>query len=106
VSAVDERDDVAACCCDAADGCDLRLLLHAVWLRVDDECCGCWLLDGVVTGLPGLLLCVVLAEGGAVSHACCCRDGETPIHKAARVGHLSILEFLVARGADVHAQDK
>ena len=31
---------------------------------------------------------------------------EAPIHKAARYGHLSILEFLVARGADVHAQDE
>ncbi len=47
-----------------------------------------------------------LAEGGAVSHACCCRDGRAPIHEAAANGHLSILEFLVARGADVHAQDK
>ena len=77
-----------------------------VLLRVDDECCGCWLFDGVVTGLPGLLLCVVLAEGGAVSHACCCRDGQAPIHWAAWGGHLSTLEFLVARGADVHAQTK
>jgi hypothetical protein len=56
--------------------------------------------------LQGLLLCVVLAEGGAVSHACCCRDGRAPIYKAAEWGHLSILEFLVARGADVHAQDR
>jgi len=31
---------------------------------------------------------------------------EAPIHLAAERGHLSILEFLVARGADVHAQDK
>ncbi len=46
-----------------------------------------------------------LAEGGAVSHACCCRYGQTPIHLAARRGDLSSLEFLVARGADVHAQD-
>ncbi len=46
-----------------------------------------------------------LAEEGAVSHACCCREGRAPIHLAAREGHLSIVEFLVARGADVHAQD-
>ena len=46
-----------------------------------------------------------LAEGGAVSHACCCRDGKAPIHKAADGGHLSILEFLVARGADVGTSD-
>ena len=64
---------------------------------------GCLML---VRLLPGLLLCVVLAEGGAVSHACCCRDGEAPIHWAAGQGHMSILEFLVARGADVHAQAK
>jgi hypothetical protein len=47
-----------------------------------------------------------LAEGGAVSHACCCRDGQAPIHKAAKAGYLSILEFLVARGADVNAPTK
>ena len=76
-----------------------------VWLRVDDECCGCGLFDAVVRLLRGLRLCVVLAEGGAVCHACCCRVGEAPIHKAADGGHLSCLEFLVARGADVHAQD-
>ena len=57
-------------------------------------------------GLPGLLLCVVLAEGGAVSHACCCREGKAPIHEAAYRGHLLILEFLVARGVDVHALNK
>ena len=56
--------------------------------------------------LQGLRLCVVLAEGGAVSHACRCRDGEAPIHKAADGGHLSCVEFLVARGADVLAQSK
>ena len=61
----------------------------------------CW-----CDGLPGLRLCVVLAEGGAVSHACCCRNGQASIHTAARYGYLSILEFLLARGADVHAQDK
>ncbi len=49
---------------------------------------------------------VVLAEGGAVSHASCCRYGRAPIHKAAERGDLSILELLVARGADVNAQDK
>jgi len=30
-----------------------------VWLRVDDECCGCWLFDGCCDGLPGLRLRVV-----------------------------------------------
>jgi ankyrin repeat protein len=46
------------------------------------------------------------AKGGAVSHACCCSKGKAPIHAAAEAGHLSILEFLVARGADVNAQTK
>ena len=48
----------------------------------------------------------MLAEGGAVSHACSCRTGWAPIHLAAANGHLSIMEFLVARGADVHAQNE
>ena len=56
--------------------------------------------------LQGLRLCVVLVEGVAVSHAYCCRDGQAPIDKAAQGGHLSCLEFLVARGADVNAQDE
>ena len=77
-----------------------------VWLRVDDECCGCWLFDAVVIVAGAAAVCVVLAEGGAVSHACCCRSGWAPIHKAAANGHLSTLEYLVAQGADVHAQTK
>ena len=78
----------------------------SVWLRVDDECCGCWLFDAVAIVAGAAAVCVVLAEGGAVSHACCFRRCRAPIHKAAMGGHLSILEFLVARGADVHAQTK
>ena len=31
-----------------------------VWLRVDDECCGCWLFDGVVMGCRGC--CCVLCR--------------------------------------------
>ena len=65
---------------------------------------GGWLL--LLRLLPGLRLCAVLAEGGAVSHACCCRNGMASIHWAAGEGHSSIVEFLVARGANVHAQDK
>ncbi len=42
---------------------------------------------------------------GAVSHACCCRFGHAPIHNAVGNSHLSCLEWLVARGADIHAQD-
>jgi len=77
-----------------------------VWLRVDDECCGCWLFDGVVMGCRGLRLCVVLAEGGAVSHAVAAGMVGSYFTGQLLEGHLSILEFLVARGADVHAQDK
>ncbi len=36
----------------------------------------------------------------------CCRGGQTPVHLAAYGGHLSCLEFLVARNADVNAQTK
>jgi hypothetical protein len=46
-----------------------------------------------------------LADGWEVSHACFCRSGQAPIHKAAEYGHLSCLEWLVAKGADFHAQD-
>ena len=50
-------------------------------------------------------VCVV--EGGCLfSDARCCRDGQTPVHGAASGGHLSCLEFLVARNADVNAQTK
>jgi hypothetical protein len=41
----------------------------------------------------------VFAEGGAVSHACCCRDGEAPIHLAAGGGHLSCVAALKSAGA-------
>ncbi len=48
----------------------------------------------------------MLAEGGAVSHACCCSWGHAPIFRAADYGHLSCLEFLVAQGANVNAEDE
>jgi hypothetical protein len=54
-----------------------------------------------------LLMCfdVFVVEGGCLfSDARCCRDGRAPIHEAASRGHLSCLEFLVARNADVNAQ--
>ena len=44
-----------------------------VWLRVDDECCGCWLVDGVVMGCRGCWcvlcwlregLCLMLVAAG------------------------------------------
>ena len=56
--------------------------------------------------LQGLLRCAELAEGGAMSHARCCRDGWAPVHLAARFGHLPCLEWLVAGGADVHVETK
>jgi hypothetical protein len=46
-------------------------------------------------------------EGGRfVSDSRCCREGRAPIHGAAFGGHLSCLEFLVGRNADVNAQTK
>ncbi len=50
---------------------------------------------------------VFVVEGRRLfSDARCCRDGEAPVHVAASGGHLSCLEFLVARNADVNAQTK
>jgi hypothetical protein len=50
---------------------------------------------------------VVVVEGGRLfSDARCCRDGRASVHVAASGGHLSCLEFLVARNADVNAQTK
>jgi hypothetical protein len=49
---------------------------------------------------------VRLIEGGAFSHACFCSDGWAPIHGAASAGYSSALELLIAKNADVNAQDK
>ncbi len=47
----------------------------SVWMRVDDECCGCWLVDGVVMGCRGCWcvlcwlregLCLILDAAGMV----------------------------------------
>ena len=49
----------------------------------------------------------VIGSGGrAFSHAGFCSDGQAPIHKAAVGGHLSALELLIAKNADVNARDK
>ena len=42
----------------------------------------------------------------AFCNACCCRDGMAPIHSAASGGSVACIEFLITRGADVHARDK
>ncbi len=52
------------------------------------------------------MLCVAEIEGGAVSHAYFCRSNEAPIHQITRGGYLSGLELLLAKNADVNAQDK
>ncbi len=50
---------------------------------------------------------VFVVEGGRLfPDARCCRDGRASIHWAAEEGHLSCLEFLVARNADVNARDE
>jgi ankyrin repeat protein len=51
-------------------------------------------------------MCLVVEGGRLFSDARCCRDGEAPIQRAASGGHLSCLEFLVGRNADVNAQTK
>jgi ankyrin repeat protein len=54
----------------------------------------------------GVVWYVCEIEGGASCNACCCRDGSAPIHKAALGGHLSCLELLLTRNADVNALDE
>ena len=49
---------------------------------------------------------VWLIEGGVFSHACFYRSGWAPIHSAARGGHSSTVELLIARNADVNARNK
>jgi ankyrin repeat protein len=51
-------------------------------------------------------MCFVVEGGRLFSDARCCRDGRAPIHGAASGGHLSCLEFLVGRNADVNARDE
>jgi hypothetical protein len=67
---------------------------------------GCLMLKLAVIVAGAAAVCVVLAEGGAVSHAYCYRLGSPPIHDAANGGQLSCLNFLVARDADVNAKRK
>jgi ankyrin repeat protein len=47
-----------------------------------------------------------LIEEGAFAHACFCSDGKAPIHFAAGGGYSSALELLIAKNADVNAQNK
>ena len=80
--------------------------------------CGCWIRDCelqvLLRGIAVVCCCFVCGaqcdvcgiEGGASSHACCCRDGVAPVHVAAGLGHLSFLELLLTKNADVNAQDK
>jgi hypothetical protein len=44
--------------------------------------------------------------GGAFAHACFCSDGKFSIHEAARAGHSSAVELLIAMNADVNSRDK
>ena len=65
---------------------------------------GCGDFGVVLCAGHGVQCCGI--EGGASSHACCCRNGEAPIHKAVVGGHLSCLELLLTRNADVNVQDE
>jgi ankyrin repeat protein len=42
---------------------------------------------------------------GILSDACCCSYKSAPIHLAAEGGHVPCIELLVAKKADVNAQD-
>ncbi len=42
---------------------------------------------------------------GAFFHACRCRCGWAPVHRAALHGRIPFIEFLLSKGADVNAQD-
>ena len=81
--------------------------------------CGCWIRDCellvLLLGIVVVCCCFVCGaqcdvcgiEGGASSHACCGRGGYTPIHVLAEGGgHLSCLELLLTRNADVNAETK
>ena len=60
-----------------------------------------------VVDVGGGCCCVVCEiEGGARSDACCCRDGIAPIQLAAEGGHISTVELLLSKNADVNLQDK
>ena len=80
--------------------------LHAATSNGDSVVMEKLLEEGADVNLKNKYVVEGLAEEGDVSHACCCRSGQAPIHKAAYGGHLSTLEFLVARGADVNPQTK
>ena len=59
----------------------------------------------VVDGGRVLLYCDEI-ERGARSYACCCRNGCTPIHRAAAKGQISTVELLISKNADVTVPDK
>ncbi len=80
--------------------------LHAATVNGDLMAVKTLLEEGADANQANRYVGMGLIEGGAVSHACCCRNGAAPIHSAALSGHLSCLEFLVARGADVRALTK
>ena len=86
--------------------------------EIDCARCGCWIRDCellvLLLGIAVVCCCFVCGaqcdvcgiEGGASSHACCGRDGRAPIYWAAEGGHLSCLELLLSRNADVNVQDE
>ena len=60
-----------------------------------------------VVDVGGGCCCVVCEiERGARSYACHCSNGHAPIHKAAEGGHISTVELLISKSANVHVQNK
>ncbi len=112
MSAVDEGEECCACDCWVADcegcACCCILRLIAGYERVLPMfvvmCFGFFIVCGG---------CSVMCFDVFVVERCffffdarCCRYGQAPIHEAASGGHLSCLEFLVGRNADVNARDE
>jgi hypothetical protein len=70
----------------------LSTIICTIMIIVGGEIDCAWLFVGL--GIAGI----------SSSDACCCRMSSAPIHLAAVGGHLSCLELLLTRNADVNAQ--
>jgi hypothetical protein len=66
-----------------------------------------WCVSNCLIGGQSVVVffCVRLSKGHDVSRFCC-RRGMTPMHIAAREGHVLAIECLISKGASVHVTDK